>query len=193
MIGAEAVPEGLDRGEGGDQQGEGPGRGESQLPQGQEIPSSSCAQRLRVHPCDNAPATRSQIAPRTQGTSPLLAVGRRAWAAGHNSRDQQVRCPADPRRAAAAVPGDQQDPVGSTEMGGTPRQGGTARNSVLPEVPKLQALMVPLVMPVDWSSLSQTRAAQPGRSTSSVREPRYHPQLLRQRSPDAQLSAWSAV
>ncbi|KAJ1161515.1 hypothetical protein NDU88_002000 [Pleurodeles waltl] len=36
-------------------------------------------------------------------------------------------------------------------------------------------------MPVDWS-----RTPQPGRSTNSVREPQYHPQLPRQRIPGAQ-------
>ncbi|KAJ1173713.1 hypothetical protein NDU88_005539 [Pleurodeles waltl] len=46
-------------------------------------------------------------------------------------------------------------------------------------------------MPVDWSSSLQTRAAQLGRSTGSVREPRYHPQAPRLRSPDAQLGAES--
>ncbi|KAJ1101194.1 hypothetical protein NDU88_006266 [Pleurodeles waltl] len=71
-------------------------------------------------------------------------------------------------------------------MHGAPRQGETARNSMLPGIPKLQALMIPLVMPVDWSSLSQSRAAPPGRSTSSVREPHYHPQPPRQRSPGVQ-------
>ncbi|KAJ1179312.1 hypothetical protein NDU88_004546 [Pleurodeles waltl] len=76
-------------------------------------------------------------------------------------------------------------------MCGTPRQGGTARNSMLPEIPKLQALMIPLVMPVDWSSSSQSHVAQPGRSTSSVREPQYHPQLPSQRSPGAQLNVRS--
>ncbi|KAJ1104850.1 hypothetical protein NDU88_002259 [Pleurodeles waltl] len=92
-----------------------------------------------------------------------------------------VWCPADPRHAAATAPGDQQDPVGSTDVCGAPRQGETARNSMLPGIPKLQALMIPLVMPVDWSSSSQ-----PGRSTSSVRDPQYHPQLPRQRSSGAQ-------
>ncbi|KAJ1107542.1 hypothetical protein NDU88_004932 [Pleurodeles waltl] len=97
-----------------------------------------------------------------------------------------VRCLADPRRASAAAPGDQQDPVGSAGVCGAPHQGETARNSMLPGIPKLQALMIPLVMPVDWSSSSQPHAAQPGRSTSPVREPQYHPQLPRQRSPSAQ-------
>ncbi|KAJ1137830.1 hypothetical protein NDU88_004226 [Pleurodeles waltl] len=104
-----------------------------------------------------------------------------------------VRCPADPRRTAVAAPGDQQDPVGSADMRGTPRQGVTARNSMLPEIPKLQTLMIPLVMPVDWSGTSQSREAQPARSTSSVREPQYHPQLPSQRGPGAQLNAGSAV
>ncbi|KAJ1201579.1 hypothetical protein NDU88_005387 [Pleurodeles waltl] len=111
---------------------------------------------------------RSRFAPKPQGTSPLLAVG-------------LLRCPANPRRAAATAPGNQQDPVGSADVCGAPRQGETARNSMLSGIPKLQAPMTSLVMPVDWS-----RTPQPGRSTNSVREPQYHPQLPRQRSPGAQ-------
>ncbi|KAJ1200495.1 hypothetical protein NDU88_004319 [Pleurodeles waltl] len=50
-----------------------------------------------------------------------------------------------------------------------------ARNSMFPEILKLQTLMIPLAMPVDWFGTSQSRETQPARSTRSVREPQYHP------------------
>ncbi|KAJ1189919.1 hypothetical protein NDU88_006661 [Pleurodeles waltl] len=41
-----------------------------------------------------------------------------------------VRYPAEPCRAAAAAPGDQQDLVGSADVCGAPRQGETAQSSM---------------------------------------------------------------